>query len=194
MFARLVRTVMPPRYRWWHAAALGVAANAVGVLPTIRRRTDDYYERLEKPRVSPPSWAFGPAWAFNNVTTLWSNLRVANLPAGTPGRRAALALEGGMWGVFCTFTPVFFGLRSPVLGAVDTVAGLGLTAASVVVTARLDRKAAWALVPRLAWLGLAAYVAVRVALDNPDELLDGERRRYSRSDTPATTCRPAAGS
>ena len=170
--ARLGRDAAPAkRYRWWHAAAVGVAANVASAAPAGYNGDEPFYNELDTPPGSPSDWAFAPAWAFNNVTTLWSNLRVANLPTGTPGRRTALALEGANWGLFASFSALYFGLRSPVLGAVNTVAGLGVTAASVAATARLDRKAAWALVPRLAWLGLATYVSVGTALRNRDEFV-----------------------
>ena len=170
--ARLVRDAVPSRrYRWWHAAAVGLAANALSAAPAGYNGDEPFYNELDTPPGSPPDWAFAPAWAFNNLTTLWSNHRVANLPSGTPGRRTALALEGTSWGLFASFTSLYFGLRSPVLGAVDTVAGFGVTAASVAVTAKLDRKAAWALAPRLAWLGLASYVSVATALRNRDEFI-----------------------
>ena len=167
-----------PRYRWRHAAALGLGANAASAAAAGYNGDEAFYNALDKPPGSPPDWAFAPAWAFNNLTTLWANLRVANLPAETPGRRTALALEGASWGLFASFTALYFGLRSPTLGAANTVAGLATTAASVAVTSRLDRKAAWALAPRLAWLGLAAYVSVGVARRNPDP--------FFKPDEPAT--------
>ena len=181
---RLVTTAArdtPPtrRYRWWHAAAVGLAANAASAAPAGYNGDEPFYNDLDTPPGSPPDWAFAPAWALNNLATLWSNLRVANLPAGTPGRRTALALEGVNWGLFASFSGLYFGLRSPVLGAVNTVAGLGVTAASVAATARLDRKAAWALVPRLAWLGLATYVSVGTALRNRDEFVGWDPSRAS---------------
>ena len=170
--ARLVRDAgLTKRYRWWHAAAVGLAANAASAAPAGYNGDEPFYNRLDTPPGSPPDWAFAPAWALNNLTTLWSNLRVANLPPNTPGRRTALALEATNWGLFASFSALYFGLRSPVLGAVNTVAGLGVTAASVAAAARLDRKAAWALGPRLAWLGLATYVSVGTALRNRDEFL-----------------------
>ena len=161
-----------PRYRWWHAAAVGAVANAASALPAGYNGDEPFYDAFDKPPGAPPGWAFAPVWAVNNLTTLWSNLRVANLPVGTPGRRIALGLEAASWGAFSAFTGLYFGLRSPVLGAADTVAGFATTAASVAVTARLDRRAAWALVPRLAWLGLASYVSVGTALRNRDPFLD----------------------
>ena len=178
------------RYRWWHAAALGLAANALSAAPAGYNGDEPFYNRLKKPPGSPPDWAFPPAWAFNNLTTLWSNLRVANLPQGTPGRRAALALEGASWGSFASFTALYFGLRSPVLGAVDTAVGFATTAASVAVTAKLDRKAAWALAPRLAWLGLATYVSVSVALRNPDSLLGWDPEAEKENEAPSPDGHP----
>ncbi|MGX5358117.1 tryptophan-rich sensory protein [Kocuria sp. KH4] len=102
---------------------------------------------------------------------------MANLAPGTPGRATALALEGADWVLFASFSALFFGLRSPVLGAAVTVASLGATAGSVVRTAALDRKAAWALGPRLLWLAYASYVATATAARNRDELLDRTRCR-----------------
>jgi tryptophan-rich sensory protein len=58
-----------------------------------------------------------------------------------------------------------------VLGAAVTVASLGATTGSIVVTADLDRKAAWALSPRLLWPAYASCIATVTAARNPDALL-----------------------
>lgn len=165
-----------PRWHWYHAAAIGIAANAVGSLPAGFRGDQSYFDKLNTPPGSPPGWLFPPVWAFNNATTLWSNLRVANLPPDTPDRRAALTLEGISWVLFASFSGLYFGLRSPVLGAAVTLASLGCTAAGVVLTSRMDRKAAWGLTPRLAWLGYASYVAAASALTNRDDFLQWNPR------------------
>lgn len=161
------------RYHWWQAAAVGLLANAPTALGLTGRNSKPFYQDLDQPPGAPPAWAFGPAWTLNNVTTLWSNLRVANAPEGTPGRRAYLALEGVGWGLFAAFTPAFFGLRSPVLGAVDSVAFFGTTLASTAIATQIDKKAALALLPRLAWTGFASYLALGVARRNDDPLFDG---------------------
>lgn len=152
-----------PHYRWWHAAAIGMAANLSGSLPRSRGDDREFYASLPTPRLAPPGWLFGPVWAINNTLTLWSNLRVANLPEHTPGRRAVLASEAATWALFAAFSPLYFGLRSPALGAADTMAGLATTTHAVIATAKLDPRAAWALAPRLAWLTLASYVSVVTA-------------------------------
>lgn len=162
------------RYRWWHAAAVGVVANLASALPAGYNGDEDFYAELNTPPGSPPGWLFAPAWAVNNLLTLWSNVRVANLPPETAGRRAALISEAATWGLFASFSGLYFGLRSPVLGAVDTVAGLATTTHGVVATARVDRAAAWALVPRLLWLAYASYVSTATALRSRDDLLGWE--------------------
>lgn len=158
------------RYRWWHAAAVGALANVASALPAGYNGDENFYASLRTPPGAPPGWVFAPVWAANNALTLMSNLRIANLPGKTPGRRRALAVEAANWVLFSSFSTLYFGLRSPVLGAVDTAAGLVLTGYSVGVTAQVDRRAAWALVPRLAWLGFASYVSVATAANSPDRL------------------------
>lgn len=163
------------RYGWRHAAVVGVLANVASALPAGYNGDESYYASLRTPPGSPPGWAFAPAWAINNVLTLWSNLRVANAPVATPGRRTALVAEGASWLLFAAFSGLYFGLRSPILGAVDTVAGLGTTVVGAAATARVDRRAALALVPRLLWLGYASYISVGTALRSPDRLLRRHR-------------------
>lgn len=168
------------RYRWWHAAAVGALANVASALPAGYNGDEKYYESLRTPRGAPPGWLFAPVWAANNTLTLMSNLRIANLPSETPLRRRALVAEAANWVLFSSFSGLYFGLRSPVLGAVDTAAGLVLTGYSVGVTARLDRRAAWALMPRLLWLGFASYVSIATAVNSPDTLLRYDPRRSQR--------------
>ena len=165
------RSKKKSRYHWWQAALVGVGANVISAAPAGYNGDEAFYNNFTKPDISPPDWSFAPVWAFNNITSLYAGLRIANLPKATRGRKASLWLEGIGWGLFASFTPLYFGLKSPVLGAVNTLAGLGVGAASLGVASQLDRKAAWALSPRVAWLLLATYVAIATAAANKDEFL-----------------------
>ena len=167
------------KYGWGHASVIGVAANIASAIPAGYNGDEAFYEQLKTPPGSPPGWLFAPVWAINNVLTLWSNLRIANLPSGLPGRRDILVSEGATWILFSSFSALYFGLRSPRLGAVVTVAGLATTMHATVATARIDRKAAWALAPRLIWLAYASYVSVGTALRSPDNLVGRAGRRRS---------------
>jgi translocator protein len=157
-----------PRFRIWHAAAIFLAANAVSILPAGFNGDEAFYNAFARPAAAPPDWLFAPMWLFLNVTSLMALGRVANAATLTRSHRAFLVLEGVNWVLFAAFNALYFGLKSPVLGAADTGAGLLLGLASLGLAARLDRRAAGLILPRIVWLLLATYVSVWVALNNAD--------------------------
>ena len=77
-------------------------------------------------------------------------------------------LEGTGWVLFAVFNTLYFGWKSPVLGAVDTAAGLLVGGASLAYAWRVDRRSAGLILPRVIWLLLATYVSAYVALNNTD--------------------------
>ena len=165
------KTFRPERYRWWHALAFGVAVNVTSALLTGRNTYDrEYYEGMRQAPFAPPGWVFGPAWAINNASVLWGNLRLLNQPEETPNRRALLWLQGASWLVFATFGYVYFRKRSPILAFAWTAADWAFTVASVVLSLKNDRKITLSLGTLLAWLTLASPTAAYQAASNPDEL------------------------
>jgi tryptophan-rich sensory protein len=175
-------TAPAARFRWWHGAAILVAANAVSFWPAGILGDAAFYTSFRLPPYAPPDWLFAPLWLVLNITSLVALGRVANLhPEDDAGRRRGntasrrrvlvLVSEAVGWLLFAVFTTLFFWLHSPVLAAADTVAGLVVAAMSVAAAAGLDRPAAGLIGLRLLWLLLASAVAVSVALHNPDPLL-----------------------
>ncbi|PSB38585.1 tryptophan-rich sensory protein [Aphanothece minutissima] len=170
------------RFRWWHGAAILVAANAVSFWPAGVLGDAAFYTGFRLPPFAPPDWLFAPVWLLLNITSLLALARVANRQpedgacqdrGDAAGRRRGLVLvsEGVGWLLFAVFTTLFFWLHSPVLAATDTVAGLLVAVVSVAAAAGLDRPAAGLIGLRLLWLLLASAVAVSVALHNPDPFL-----------------------
>ncbi|MEA5442518.1 TspO/MBR family protein [Cyanobium gracile] len=170
----MTSSVPAARFRWWHGAAILVAANAISFWPAGVLGDAAFYTSFCLPPYAPPDWLFAPLWLVLNITSLVALGRVANLdgPDGAARRRGlVLVSEAVGWLLFAVFTTFFFWLHSPVLAAVDTVAGLGVAAVSVVAAAGLDRPAAGLIGLRLLWLLLASAVAVSVALHNVDPFL-----------------------
>ncbi|MCP9785802.1 tryptophan-rich sensory protein [Cyanobium sp. N5-Cardenillas] len=167
-------SVPAARFRWWHGAAILVAANAVSFWPAGVLGDTAFYTSFRLPPYAPPDWLFAPLWLVLNITSLVALARVANLdPERAADRRRGLVLvsEAVGWLLFAVFTTFFFWLHSPVLAAADTVAGLVVALVSVAAAAALDRPAAGLIGLRLLWLLLASAVAVSVALQNPDPFL-----------------------
>lgn len=167
----------PERYRWYHVLGFGLAVNLASGLSG--RRTEDrrFYESFEQASFAPPSWVFAPAWAANNASTLWGNLRLLNQPEDAPNKRVLLWLQGASWVLFSTFGYVYFRKRSPILAFIWTAAMWLLTIAGVLLSLKNDRKITLSLGSLLAWLTLTTPVAAYQAVRNPDELLGYQPQR-----------------
>lgn len=156
------------RFCWWHAALIFVAANALSVLPAGFSGDETFYNAFRLAAVAPPGWLFTPMWLALNLTSLLALAWVIDVAERTRARAAVLWLEGLGWALFAVFNTLYFGLNSPVLGALVTVAGLGVGVASFACSLAADRRAAGLILARVLWLALATHVSVWVALNNAD--------------------------
>lgn len=144
------------------AAALAVAI-AGGVMTDI----GPWYQALEKSALTPPDWAFGPAWTI--IYALAAIAGVLGWRAATKSRDRALllslffvnALLNVLWSLF------FFTLRRPDF-ALAEVATLWISVFVLIVFLwPLRRRASVVLAPYLAWVTYAAYLNYRVVALNP---------------------------
>jgi tryptophan-rich sensory protein len=180
-------SVAQPRWRWYHAVAFygvvqvltfglsGLVSLARGnKSQSLREATFgdvSYFERLKQVKITPPSWAFGPAWLVNNIAVIWGTWHVLNKPRQTPGRTTYLALQGVSWIDFVLFNAAYFSLRSPLNALALTLVMFLLTIASgVVAIFRLkDTKVALSLATLFLWLLVALTAATFQALWNKDD-------------------------
>src|SRR5512142_882430 len=180
-------TVAQPRWRWYHAVVFygviqiltfglsGLVSLARGNKgQSLREATFgdvSYFEHLKQVKITPPSWAFGPAWLVNNISVLWGTWQVLNKPQQTPGRTAFLALQGVSWIDFVLFNAAYFSLRSPLNALVLTFVMFLLTIVSglVAIFQLKDTKVALSLATLFLWLIVALTAALFQALWNKDE-------------------------
>jgi len=158
-------------FRWWHAVLIFVVANVISILPAGYNGEEAFYNDFRLPSIAPPDWLFPPMWFFLNVTSLIALSIIANSPERTPQRRTFLILEGIGWVLFAIFTTLYFWMKSPILGAIDTVVGLVVAIGSLLCASSISSRASVMILLRVLWLILAAYVSVDVALNNADPLL-----------------------
>ncbi len=126
-----------------------------------------WYPQLVKPFFTPPNLAFPIAWTFLfalMAMAFWRILR-ARPEQGPKGKAIAAFLVQLVFNVGWSWA--FFGQRSPVLGLV----AVSLLFVSIAVTIRvfkpLDRAAAFALYPYLAWVAFAAALNAGIVILNP---------------------------
>ena len=132
--------------------------------PGIRR----WYRRLDKPGYTPPDAAFGAVWPVLETGLAVGGYRLLRQPSGT-GRNAAVGLWLLNTAMVGGWTQLFF--REKRLGASAAASGamVATGAAYVATAAKVDRPAAAAAVPFVAWLGFATLLAERIWRDNPGE-------------------------
>jgi benzodiazapine receptor len=128
---------------------VGAAASAI-----TGTSVHTWYLSLARPPGTPPNWLFGPVWGLLYV--------LIGVAAWLVWRRTGAGRTVRIWGwqlmANALWTPAFFGLRSPVAGLLVMAVLLPLIVLTIRSFWRVNRGAAWILVPYLAWVGYAAYL------------------------------------
>jgi len=92
-------------------AALGGAATSTSV--------GTWYATLEKPGFTPPAWVFGPAWTLLYLLLAISAWLIWRQNSKNIAVKQALRAYFAQLGLNFLWSPLFFGLRSPLLGFID---------------------------------------------------------------------------
>lgn len=149
-------------------AAVTAAAAMSAVGNPRAGETMRWYDRLDKPRWTPPKLVFPVAWTALYAMIAVSGWRVWKRPDG-PDRSRALALWGAQLGINAAWTPIFFSAMRPRAALVDVTALVPAVAAYGLTAARVDRPAGWMMAPYLAWTGFAAVLNADIVRRNPDD-------------------------
>jgi translocator protein len=126
-----------------------------------------WYSSLAKPFFAPPTWVFAPVWI--TLFTLMGISLYLVWQSGTekPAVRTALAFFGVQFFLNVIWSFLFFGLKSPLLGLADIVLLWLMIAATIAAFYRVNRTAAYLLVPYIAWVTLATALNGAVYFMNP---------------------------
>jgi benzodiazapine receptor len=120
-----------------------------------------WYPTLNKPSFNPPNWIFGPVWTTLNILTgvaVWRVWRAADRDTA----RGPLAVFALQLAVNLGWSVAFFGLRNPGLAVIVVLALDLLVLVTALMFRRIDRPAAWLLVPYLAWISFATLLNVAI--------------------------------
>ena len=149
------------RENWPVLIAFVIACNLAGAIGSIFTFSaiPTWYAMLQKPSFSPPNWVFGPVW-----TALYILMGVSAYLAWKQGRKAAFALRifGVQLFLNALWSILFFGMRSPALGFAGIVPLWLSIAYCIKLFWRLDRRAAYLLLPYIAWVSFASLLNLAI--------------------------------
>jgi benzodiazapine receptor len=135
------------------------AAGALGALAT----DSSFYRELPLPGWAPPGWVFGPVWLALYTMMGLAAWRVWTRPPSAE-RARALAAYAIQLALNAAWTPVFFGLRSPIGGLIVIVVLWFAIVSTIRRFHHASRGAALLLVPYLVWVTFATALNAAIVL------------------------------
>lgn len=137
-----------------------VGCELVGILGTFFTSTSipTWYVTLNKPFFSPPNWLFGPVWTLLYFLMGVSFFLV--LEKGYKKKKNQLAIKLFLIQLLLNFTwsPIFFGLKSPGLGLVNIIIMLIFIILTIKNFHPISKVAAYLLIPYLMWVSFATLL------------------------------------
>ena len=138
-------------------AALGASATDIG----------PWYQSLREPVAKPPDWLFGPAWTLIYALTAVAGVIAWRVTKGRAARQFILTLFAANALLNVLWSELFFNARRPDWSLIEVVPFWLSVAALAAALWPRSRKAAWLLVPYLAWVAFAGWLNLRVVQLNP---------------------------
>ena len=129
-------------------------------------RIATWYAELQKPFFTPPNWLFAPVWSLLYVMMTVAAWRVWRSTRDPMTRRRALWVWAAQLTVNLVWSCTFFGLTSPILGLLVIAVLVALILWTIRLFARLDRPAAWLMIPYLAWVAYATALNLAIVALN----------------------------
>ncbi len=142
----------------WALAGFAGAAAASAVIGGLTQKSSrGWYRTLRKPAFNPPDWIFGPVWTGLYALMAVSAYRVWRRPASRE-RTRALRWWGAQLAANAAWTPLFFGAKRPMWALADLALLLVGLGAYLNEARKVDRAAAWMMVPYAAWSSFASVL------------------------------------
>ncbi|MGE5417958.1 MAG: TspO/MBR family protein [Acidobacteriota bacterium] len=116
------------------------------------------YMTLKKPFFAPPGWVFGPVWTVLYIMMAYSAFRIYRVGWEKSEVKYALILFGTQLFFNVIWTPLFFNLQLRGVALIDIILILGFLVLTIIQFAKLDKIAAYLLIPYLLWVCFATVL------------------------------------
>jgi tryptophan-rich sensory protein len=139
-------------------AVAAVSAVGVAVLGGLMTELGDWYYGLQQPPWKPPDWLFGPAWTLIFALAATAGVAAWRAIPQKAQREWLLVLFALNGFLNVLWSLLFFRLQRPDWAQFE-VAFLWLSIVVLIAfVVRYSRRAAWLLLPYLAWVSFAALL------------------------------------
>jgi tryptophan-rich sensory protein len=145
-----------------------VGCELVGIIGSIFTFSSipTWYAALNKPPFAPPNWIFGPVW-----TLLYFLMGVSFYLIWQQGWKKKKVGTAGKYFLYqlalnFVWSPIFFGLRSPLLALFVIIAMWILIVITIKQFYPLSKWAAYLLIPYLLWVSFATLLNASIAFLN----------------------------
>jgi len=150
--------------RQWKSLVLWLLLSFLVAAISSMFMPDAWYAALQKPEFNPPNWVFAPVWTLLYILMAISVWRVQR-------KQQRFSFEIALWLVQLALNGLwswlFFGLHRPDLALIDIALLIVVLLTTVLAFARIDRNAAWLLLPYLAWVSFASMLNLSLWQLNP---------------------------
>jgi len=145
-----------------------VICNLAGIIGSLVTTTGEgsWYAAIEKPPFNPPGFVFGPVWTTLYILMGISLYLIWMEGTGRREVRLALIFFSTQLVLYALWTFLFFGLQSPFLGLVEIIILWLFIVATIVAFYRINKTAAFLMVPYLAWVTFAAFLTYSIWILN----------------------------
>ncbi len=123
-----------------------------------RNAISDWYAPLNKPFFTPPDWLFGPVWTVLYLLMALSAFLVWQKGLDNSAVKIALALYLVQLILNALWTPLFFGLKMPLVAFIEILILWVAIVLTIIASARVSMPAGLLLLPYIVWTSFAAVL------------------------------------
>ena len=136
-----------------------VACQLAGVIGSIFTAPNiaTWYASIAKPAFNPPNWVFAPAWTTLFLLMGISVYLIWNRPDWKKNITALAAFDTQL-ALNVVWSFLFFGLQNPFFAFIEIIILWIAILATIILFYRIDRRAAYLLIPYIAWVTFAALL------------------------------------
>lgn len=139
---------------------------AVGLGGSFFVNSFNWYNSLNKPVFNPPGWIFVPVWTVLYLLMGVSFFLVWKRGFADKSGRAALACFILQLVFNAVWTPIFFGMKQPLIAFADIILLWLAIAATIICFYKVSKTSAILLVPYIAWVSFAVVLNAAIWMLN----------------------------